>query len=75
MLDGGWPAVRPTFLARLRDPGIHPIAYDVALEFGENGEHARESSAAGGGHIERLGERDEADADGIELLQSADQVE
>jgi hypothetical protein len=36
---------------------------------------SRSNSAAGGGHIERLGERDEADADGIELLQSADQVE
>jgi hypothetical protein len=75
MPDRRWPAVRPTLFARLGDPGLHPITKDVALELSEHGQHAGERPAPRGGHVERFGQRHEPDADGVQFLQSGDQVE
>jgi hypothetical protein len=66
--------VRSAFLARLGDAGLDAIAQDIALEFREHGEHAGQGSAAGGGHVERLRERYEADSNGMELLKCRNQV-
>jgi hypothetical protein len=63
LLNGRRSSVRPTFFARLGDPGSHAIPQDVALKFRKHGEHAGERSAARCGHIERLGKRDKPDAD------------
>ena len=66
--------MRSSLFARLGDAGFHAISQDVALEFREHGEHAGQGSAAGGGHVERLGQRYEADSNGMELLKCRNQV-
>jgi hypothetical protein len=73
--DGRWPAMGPPFLPSLCDAGLNSVTKNVALEFGENGKHTCQGAATRGRHVERLGERDEPDTDGIEFLQGADQVE
>src|ERR1035438_9202090 len=64
-----------SFLARLGNPGFDAITQDVALELSKYGEHAGECTAPGRGHIKRLGQRYEPDADGVELSQRPNQVE
>lgn len=66
--------MRSAFLARLGDAGLDAIAQDIALEFREHGEHAGQGSAAGGGHVERLGQRYEADTEMFQFPQSSEQV-
>jgi hypothetical protein len=36
-------------LAGLRDPGLDPVAQNVALELGEDREHAGQGASTGGG--------------------------
>jgi hypothetical protein len=67
--------MRPAFLSGLGNPRFHTISQDVALELGEYGKHAGQGAATRGRHIKRLGKRDKSNADGIELLQAANQVE
>jgi hypothetical protein len=65
MLHGRRTAVRSAFLTRLSDAGLNAIPQDIALEFREHGEHAGKGSPPGGGHVERLRQRYEADTDGM----------
>jgi hypothetical protein len=51
-----WPAI----LARLSDPGFHPVAQDIAFELGKNREHASQSPAAWRSQVERFAQRHEA---------------
>ena len=60
----------PTFFARLSNPDFDSITQDIALEFREHGKHAGQGSPAGGGHVERLRQRYEADG-GLKLVVAA----
>jgi hypothetical protein len=53
----------------LGDAGFHALAQDLPLKLGEDGEHAGQGAAAGCGHVEGFGERDEADAQLGQLFQ------
>jgi len=41
-------------LSRLIDPRLHPVPQNISFEFRKQGQHACESSCAGGGKIERF---------------------
>ena len=67
--------MRATLFACLCDSGLHAIAEDVPLEFGEDREHAGQGSAARRGQVERLAERDEADPECAQLLKRRDEID
>ena len=69
------PTVRAALLAGLGDPGLHAIAKDVPLEFGEDREHAGQGPAARRRQVERLAERDEADLECGQFLEGRDQID
>jgi hypothetical protein len=55
-------------------PSPYAIAQNVTLKLRKHGEHAGERTTPWRGHIEGLGQGDKSDADGIELLQGANQA-
>ena len=67
--------MRPTLFTGLRDSRPDSIAKHIALELGKHGKHAGERATARRRHVERLGQRDEPDADSMQFLQRTDQVE
>ena len=72
--NGGRMAMRPAFVPSVCDAGFDPVTQDAALEFSEDGQHAGERTAGWPRHVERLGERHEAHANGVQLLQRPDEV-
>jgi hypothetical protein len=59
-------------LARLSDPGLDAVAQNVALELGEDREHAGQSASNGGGQIrDRSFENQRNRASGLNLVTAA----
>jgi hypothetical protein len=67
--------MRPSLLACLSDPRSDAVTENIALELSEDGQHSGQGAPAGGGQLQGLGERHEADPEFIEFLQGADEVE
>ena len=55
-------------------PGTGALANDRALELGHGAEDVEGQPAAGGGGVDRLGQRTEADAAALEVLDGLDQL-
>ena len=55
-------------------PSHRPLADDVALELGEGAEDVEGQTSAGGGRVDTLGQRPEADAAPVEISYDFDQV-
>ena len=70
--EGRRPATQTATRSGCLQAGQGALADDAALELGERGEDVKHQRAAGGGGVDRLGERAQADAALAELLDGLD---
>src|SRR4051794_30835320 len=62
------------FLPGLGNPGPHPVAEDVPLELGEDGQHACQGPTTGCRQVEGFVEGDESHVDRGQIVQGRDEV-
>ena len=61
-------------LSGMGETSPNALAQDLALELGEHGQQCGHGTAGRRGQIQRLGQRDEADAEMLQFLQGGQQI-